>query len=174
VASRLGYWYQDVRGSALLLMDYAEPSNLISGSLEFYNREFWKMNIATGYDLKNWTWQDLVGGIQFRAGRSSQVQISASYDVNQKMWRFLDSQLALNLGRGISIGYWGICNLSNGQMIGQDYSFTQDSHDWVTSVIYRGAQKEIWVQASLKVFPKEPVSIGADPDRVIVPSGIRR
>ena len=90
-----------------------------------------------------------------------------------RRWRNLDTNLRFHLTPELAVSHWSVYDLVNNRFTYQDYQLDYEAHDWITSLVYRSVQNELYFQFSLKAFPKPPVTIGPNQANEIVPKNRR-
>lgn len=168
--ARIDYNWQDPEGYSPFQHDLQFQYQTLTGGLEFYETDKWKLGALAGYDLNGDRLHDLIPRLDIHPLEGVRVVASSNFDPNFKVWRSVDSQVRFDLTDSVSVGSWNLYDLVNERMTYQDYQLNYEAHDWMASVIYRGVQNEVYFQFSLKAFPLQQPQIGPVTDRAILPN----
>ena len=186
LGSRMG-WTHDVADHLLFRFDYnlqkssgftpfqhdlAFGYQVLSGGVELYNKDDFRISTTGAYDLNVSQPYDIITRVDMRPLPGWELTAAANLDPNTGTWRSIDSGVTAKLTPGVSLTHWSIYDLLNGRLTYQNFSLNYEDHDWIGSVTYRGVQNEIFFQMSLKAFPLSPVKIGPDPSLPILPANI--
>jgi hypothetical protein len=169
---RLDYNYQQPYGHSPLQFDFLNVFETMGGGIEFRGRDVWSLSLSSAYDFRNRNYQSLISRLAVQPKKGTLLSFSATSDMNSGSWLSLDSQMRVKISPQLSVNFWGYYDIPNRRFTYQDYIVTREEHDWATSLIYRSAQQEMWLTFSLKAFPSMPLSVGANPDGVIIPQGM--
>lgn len=167
--ARLNYFYQKPEGYSPFLSDYVGRYNLFMGGIDFHNKDKWGFSLFSGYDLEYKNFHSLVGRLNLSPWKNTSFDFGSSYDVERKYVSNINSQINLSVGGGFSLQHWTFYDMINKKFTYQDFCLSKEDHDFLTRVVYRSEQKEVWLQFALKVFPHETIPIGADPSKIIMP-----
>ena len=168
----LSHHYQGRNGHSPLAMDYYEKYHLSGATLELYNKEHFRFQVTGAYDFNNKIYQSIVPRLEISPNKRTVFLFGSNYDYNNHTWMNLDGQVGFRVTRHVTLKYWGLYDLVNKKMNYQNYVVEIDSHDFNTRFVYKGSQGELWLNVALKAFPTEPVEVGADPERRIIPKDI--
>jgi hypothetical protein len=186
VGSRLG-WTHDLADHAIFRLDYnlqesagytpfqhdlAFGYQVVSGGVEVYANDFFRVSATGAYDIDHEVPYDMITRLHVNPAPGWEFVASANLDPNTGAWRSVDSGVKAKLTPGVSISHWSLYDFTNGRMTYQNFSVNYEDHDWVSSVSYRGVQNEVFFQMSLKAFPLSPVKIGPDTGLPILPTNI--
>lgn len=169
---RLDYNWQESQGFTPFQHDLHVGYQNVTGGVQIGQEDRWGLSLTAGYDLGFDTFQELIPRVELRPGESFRLSAAARYDPNHSLWRNLDSTVEIELTPGLSLKHWGLYDLVNSRLTYQDYMLSLEEHDWIASLVYRGVQREIFFQFSLKGFPVSPVSIGPNPRDPILPQNL--
>ena len=168
--ARIDYNWQDPNGYSPFQHDLQFQYQTLTGGLELYDSDTWKLGALAGYDLNGDRLHDLIPRLDVHPSDGFRVIASSNYDPNFKIWRSVDSQIRFNLTDDISVASWNLYDLVNQRITYQDYQLNVKQHDWTASVVYRGVQNEVFFQFSLNAFPLQQPQIGPTYDRPILPN----
>jgi len=115
----------------------------------------------------------LIGRLAITPTNYTHLDFGSNYDLQRNTWVNVNSQIGLDLGEGLSLNHWIFYDMMNKKYTYQDFCISKETHDFLTRVVYRSEQQEFWLQFALKAFPTDSVSIGADPERIIMPLKFR-
>lgn len=169
---RFDYNWQDTHGYTPFQHDLSFGYQVLSGGVELYNDDLFRLSATGAYDLNYSLPYDVITRLHVSPGPGWEITASANLDPNTGTWRSVDSGVTAQLTPGVSLTHWSVYDLFNGRMTYQNFSLGYEDHDWIGSVTYRGVQNEIFFQMSLKAFPLRPVKIGPDTGLPILPSNI--
>lgn len=169
---RFDYNWQDSHGFTPFQHDVAFGYQVLSGGVELYNDDTFRVSATGAYDLNVATPYDVITRLDVSPWDGWNLTASANLDPNTGNWRSVDSGVTARLTPGVSITHWSLYDLQNGRMTYQNFSLNYEDHDWIGSATYRGVQNEIFFQMSLKAFPLRPVKIGPDSTLPILPANI--
>jgi len=169
---RLDYNWQDAQGFTPFQHDVKYGYQVLTGGLELYNSDRFRLSATGAYDLNFSQPYDIITRLDVNPLPGWELTASANLDPNTGNWRTVDSGVTAQLTKGVSLTHWSIYDLLNGRMTYQNFSVNYEDHDWIGSVTYRGVQNEIFFQMSLKAFPLRPVKIGPETGLPILPANI--
>lgn len=167
--ARIDYNWQDPNGYSPFQHDLQFQYQTLTGGLELYDDDVWRLGALAGYDLNGDRLHDLIPRLDVHPIEGFEVIASSNYDPNFKLWRSVDSQLRFNLTEDISVASWNLYDLVNERITYQDYQLNVKQHDWTASVVYRGVQNEVFFQFSLNAFPVQQPQIGPMVGRPVLP-----
>lgn len=166
---RFDYNWQNSDGYTPFQHDLAYDYQVVSGGLEVYSNDFFRLSATGAYDINNKQPYDIITQLNVTPSPGWELTASANLDPNTGTWRSVDSGVKAKLTPGVSLTHWSLYDLKNGRMTYQNFSLNYEDHDWVGSLTYRGVQNEVFFQMSLKAFPLRPVKIGPDSGLPILP-----
>ena len=169
---RFDYNWQDSHGFTPFQHDVAYGYQVLSGGVEVYNDDIFRISATGAYDLNYSASYDVITRLDVNPIPGWELTAAATLDPNTGNWRTVDSGVTAQLTDGISLTHWSLYDLNNGRMTYQNFSVNYEDHDWVGSVTYRGVQNEIFFQMSLKAFPLRPIKVGPDPSLPILPANL--
>ncbi len=169
---RLDYNWQDSHGYTPFQHDLAFGYQTISGGVELYNDDKFRLATTGAYDLNYSSAYDVITRLDVNPVDGWQLTAAANLDPNTGTWRSIDSGVTAQLTPGISLTHWSIYDLPNGRLTYQNFSLNYEDHDWLGSLTYRGVQNEIFFQMSLKAFPLRATKVGPDPSLPILPANL--
>lgn len=167
--TRFDYNYQQPYGFSPIQYDFIGTYELLTGSLELYNKEYFRLGATTGYDIRSHFFQNLVTQVKWKPKKDWDITLSSNYDMNRSKWLNINSQLNLQLNPTLNLQYWSYYDLNTQKFIYQDFALVKDMHCWEARLIYRGNFQEFWLQIVLKAFPSESAVIGVNPRGPIIP-----
>ncbi|MGM9991288.1 MAG: hypothetical protein ACI376_00325 [Candidatus Bruticola sp.] len=170
---RLDYNWLNPRGETPLQYDYITGYENLTGGIEFFKDDVFNFSVVSGYNLRTDQFQNVTPRLQFRPNKDWLVGASCSYDPSSHSWRNLDTNLRTKLFDGLYASHWSVYDLVNHRFTYQDYQLDYEAHDWVTSLVYRSVQNELYFQFSLKAFPMPDVTIGPSYANEIIPKNRR-
>jgi hypothetical protein len=169
---RFDYNWQDSDGFTPFQHDVAFGYQVLSGGVELYSDDDFRLSTTGAYDLNYSASYDIITRMDVNPVDGWGLTASANLDPNTGTWRSVDSGITAQLTDNISLTHWSIYDLLNGRLTYQNFSFNYEDHDWIGSLTYRGVQNEVFLQMSLKAFPLRQVKVGPDPSLPILPANI--
>lgn len=166
---RLDYNWMQPTGETPIQHDLYNGYSNVTGGVEFFHDDLFNMAVVTGYNLRAERFQNVTPRLTIRPDNRWKFIFASSYDPNSSQWRSLDSNLTLQITDKISLSHWNVYDLVNNRFTYHDYQVNFDAHDWIGSIVYRGVQKELFFQFSLKAFALPDTNIGPDPTKAILP-----
>ena len=166
---RFDYNWQNSDGFTPFQHDLAFGYQTLSGGVELYNGDTFRVSTSGAYDLRYDASYDLVTRLDVNPVDGWNLTAAANLDPNTGAWRSVDSGITAQLTPGISLTHWSIYDLLNGRLTYQNFSVNYEDHDWIGSLTYRGVQNEVFLQMSLKAFPLRQTKVGPDPSLPILP-----
>ncbi|MFP4497155.1 MAG: hypothetical protein ACLFQV_02995, partial [Vulcanimicrobiota bacterium] len=94
--------------------------------------------------------------------------LGSTYDYNNRLWMNMDGEAGIKLGRSVALKYWGFYDLINKKMTYQNYVLEYASHDFVSRVIYKGNQGELWIDINLRFLSPHGPDVGPNPNLPVV------
>ncbi len=170
---RLDYNWLNPRGETPLQYDHIVGYENLTGGIEFFKDDVFNFSVVSGYNLKTDQFQNVTPRLQFRPNNNLLIGASCSYDPRSHSWRNLDTNLRTKLFDGLYASHWSVYDLVNHRFTYQDYQLDYEAHDWITSLVYRSVQNELYFQFSLKAFPMPDVTIGPNYTNEIIPKNRR-
>jgi hypothetical protein len=169
---RFDYNWQDSAGFTPFQHDLAFGYQTLSGGIEIYHDDDFRIATTGAYDLNYSAAYDIITRLDVNPVEGWELTAAANLDPNTGTWRSVDSGVTAQLTPGISLTHWSIYDLLNGRLTYQNFSINYEDHDWIGSLTYRGVQNEVFLQMSLKAFPLRATKIGPDPSLPILPANI--
>jgi len=182
-ASRVTWSWDSPHGFAPLRLDYAGRQNNLYLELGRTDAGRSRIDLSTGYDLRQAQWRDLSMRAQFTPNEHNRVQAQTSYDLSSATWRPLDlrwsyaaaQRLNLDLASTLNLTQGGVRRLAlesdwrvgpkwrletaatyapqTGEFEYLDMRVTRDLHCWVGALSYSLSRQEIRMDFGLKAFP---------------------
>lgn len=171
-ALRLDYSWMQPKGETPFQHDYMFGYENVTGGVEYRLPSDFAFSVVGGYNLKSDKWHNITPRIEFQPAKKWKIAAGSSFDPNTSTWRSLDTNLRLQLTDELSVSHWSIYDLVNTRLTYQDYQLDYEAHDWITSVVYRGVQNEVYLQFSMKAFPQAPLSIGPNIVDPVLPNPV--
>ena len=169
---RFDYNWQDSAGFTPFQHDLAFGYQTLSGGIELYNDDTFRLATTGAYDLNYSASYDIITRLDVNPVEGWELTAAANLDPNTGTWRSVDSGITAQLTPGVSLTHWSIYDLLNGRLTYQNFSVNYEDHDWIGSLTYRGVQNEVFLQMSLKAFPLRATKVGPDPSLPILPANI--
>lgn len=169
-----GFRMQTMNGYNPLQFDNLNRYNLVSGELSVFNRNYWRLNVGTAYDLENKFYQNLIGRLDFRPKKDWRLHMDGTYDINRKTMQNIVGYSDLLLRKDLRFQHWMSYDFGQKKITYQDYALIKDYHDWTLSLVYRGSRQEFFLHATLKAFPDEGVGIGLSPEGPILDPALQQ
>lgn len=169
-----GFRTQLPNGFNPLQFDNLNRHNLVSGELSLYNRDYWRFNIGTAYDLENKFYQNLVSRIDWKPKKDWRLHMDGTYDINRQNMLNIVGYSDLMLRKDLRFQTWISYDFGQKKITYQDYAVIKDYHDWTVSFVYRGSRQEFFIHATLKAFPDEGIGIGLSPDGPILDPALQQ
>lgn len=166
----LNYLFQSPKGHSPFIDDYVPSYSLFTVGAEIFNGDSWKFSISGGYDYLYDVRTSIITTLKLKPSEKFDWTLSAHYNANTHELPNLTSQLKVDLGNGFSIENWTLYDNINDRFTYLNIGITKETHDFVTKLLYRNQQKELWLQFYLKAFPEEPEIILPSPNHIISPN----
>lgn len=170
---RFDYNWLSPRGETPLQYDLTNGYENITGGIEFFKDDVFNLAVVGGYNLRTDRFQNITPRIQFRPQKDWLIGVGSAYDPHSHTWRNLDANLRLKLTKELAVSHWSVYDFVNNRFTYQDYQLDYEAHDWITSLVYRSVQNELYFQFSLKAFPQPAVTIGPNPAQALIPKNRR-
>lgn len=170
---RLDYNWFSPRGETPIQYDFMNPYENLTGGIEFFHDDIFNIAVTSGYSFKSSRFQNVTPRLQLRPGKDWLIGAGCSYDPNTATWRNIDTHLKFQISDELSVCHWSIYDLVNSRFTYQDYQLDYETHDWISSLVYRSVQNELYFQFSIKAFPQPAVNIGPNSAHNIVPKNRR-
>lgn len=165
---RLDYNWLQPAGETPLQHDLYNGYSNITGGIEFFHDDIFNLAVIGGYNLRQDRFQNITPRLVIKPDRRWKFIIGSNYDPNNSQWRSLDSNITLQLADNMTVSHWSVYDLINNRFTYQDYQLNYEAHDWITSIIYRGIQNEVYLQFSLKAFGLPSKELGPDATKPIL------
>ena len=169
---RFDYNWKETEGFTPFQHDVSFDYQVLSGGLELYSGDRFRLSATGAYDLNFNQAFDIITRLDVKPIDGWELTAAANLDPNTGVWRSVDSGIKAQLTSGVSLRHWSIYDLLNGRLTFQNFSLNYEDHDWAGSLTYRGVQNEIFLQFNLKAFPLSPVKIGPDSSLPILPTTV--
>ncbi|MBQ7502428.1 LPS-assembly protein LptD [bacterium] len=170
---RLDYNWFSPQGETPIQYDFMNAYENLTGGIEFFQDDVFNLAVTSGYSFKSNRFQNVTPRLQLRPGKDWLLGAGCSYDPNTATWRNIDTHLKFQISDELSVCHWSIYDLVNSRFTYQDYQLDYETHDWISSLVYRSVQNEFYFQFSLKAFPQPAVDIGPNSAHNIVPKNRR-
>lgn len=169
-----GFRIQAPNGYNPLQFDNLNKFKLLSGELSVFNKDSWRVNVGTAYDLDNKFYQSLIGRLDLRPRKDWRFHIDGTYDINQRRIQNVVGYSDVLIRKDLRFQQWMSYDFGQKKITYQDYALIKDYHDWTMSLIYRGSRQEFFIHATLKAFPDEGVGVGLSPDGPILDPALQQ
>lgn len=169
VAARVDYNMQHWEGYSPFQFDTFSRTSQLTGQLQLYNKDYWRINLATTHDLYTKMYQNMSVRIMVHPFEKWTFNFTTNYNLHGLSWQNVDSQLNMQLSPTVNVQYWNVYDIKNQKIVYQDFALVKDLHCWEAKLVYRGQQNEIWFSIGLKAFPTDSLTIGANKDGPVLP-----
>ncbi len=166
---RFDYNWLQPTGETPLQHDLMVPYSNVTGGLEFFDEDKLNFSVVTGYNIRADKFQNVTPRLIYKPDSHWRVTLASNYDPNSSKWRAIDTGLTLQLAKNFSVSHWSVYDTINNRFTYQDYQVNYEAHDWISSIIYRGVQKEIFFQFSIKAFDPINTTVGPDGTKPVLP-----
>lgn len=172
--THLDYRLQDGNGYAPLQSDFYGQYNSLSGGVEYHDRDRFYVGVETGRDFLYNQNYNLRARMMVKPYRDFRLDLGTNYDMENQQPMQLDSRVSVPLSSSLRVQYYGLYDFVNNRVAYQDFMLQNEGHDVLTSLIYRGVQREIFLQINLKSFPFQLPSVGPTNTQPILPRIVNR
>jgi hypothetical protein len=173
LGARVNYFYQRPEGYTPFLNDFVGRYNIVTGGIDLFNQDRFKLCFFSGMDLDNSTWHNVIGRVYVMPWKNTNLDFGTSYNLQRGEMDNVNSSIRLDIGGGFSVAHWSFYDILQQKLVYQDFCIAKEDHDFLSRVVYRSEQKEFWLQFALKSFPHETVPIGSDVEKIIMPNKFR-
>ena len=167
--THLDYRMQRGAGFSPLQADFFGQYNSLSGGIEFHDRDRFYLGLETGRDFLYNVNYDLRARLSVKPIKDLRIDLGTNYNIDRGQPMQLDSRVKLPLSPTLSVQYYGLYDFVNNRIAYTDFMIQNESHDFLTSLIYRGVQKEFFLQVNLKAFPFQLPSVGPTAIQPVLP-----
>lgn len=172
--THIDYRLQRGDGWSPLQSDFYSQYNSLSGGVEYHVRDNFYLGVETGRDFLYNQDYNLRARMMMKPYRDFRIDLGTNFDMQQVQPMQMDSRVTIPLSPSLKVQYYGMYDFVNNRLAYQDFMIQNESHDVLTSLIYRGVQKEFFLQINLKSFPFQIPSVGPSANQPILPRVINR
>lgn len=166
---KAGYFFQTPKGYSPFVEDYINSYSLITAGAEIYNDDKWKFTIAGGYDYLYNSKTSIISTLALHPNDNLDLKIGTHYNIEEHNFPNFTTEVKLDLGNGLSVENWTLYDTVNSKLTYFNVGLSKETHDFVTKLLYRHQQKDLWFEFYLKAFPENPTYITPNPAEVISP-----
>lgn len=166
--SHIDYRWQQANGFAPIQSDFFGQYNSLSAGLDFHDRDWLRLSVDGGYDFLFDRSYDVIARMMVQPYRDFRVDVGTTYSIQSHEPTQVDTRVKIPLASNLSMQYWNLYDLIDQKTTYQDFMLQHESHDFLTSLIYRGVQKEIYLQISIKNFPHNVPVIGPNDSQPVL------
>ncbi|HEY4001925.1 MAG TPA: LptA/OstA family protein [Candidatus Xenobia bacterium] len=167
LTTRLDVASQDPNGFSPFQSDFFDTYQNVSGGLEWSNKDYWRFSLLSGYDVSRNLFQTVLGRMNVNLNQQMGATVAANYDVNTHNIDNIDSELRLKLSKEFYLQTYDLYDCINHRLTYNDFAITREQHDFVSQLVYRGVQNELYLQFSIKGFPFASPHIGPNQGGII-------
>ncbi len=166
---KAGYFFQTPKGYSPFVEDYINSYSLITAGAEIYNDDKWKFTIAGGYDYLYNSKTSIISTLAIHPNDNLDLKFGTHYNIEQHNFPNFTTEVKWNLGDGLSVENWTLYDTVNSKLTYFNVGLSKETHDFVTKLLYRHQQKDLWFEFYLKAFPENPTYITPNPNEIISP-----
>lgn len=164
----LSHNYQDNNGYSPLAFDFFEKYQVFGSTLSFHTSDRFRFQLTGGYDVNHDIFQTIIPRLEICPSRDFKLLMGSTYDYNNDLWMSIDGELGMKIAKNLNFKYWGIYDLINEKLTYSNYVLEWDTHDFLTRLIYKGSQGEVWLDFTIKILPHQKFEVGPNPDNPVV------
>lgn len=172
--THIDYRLQSGAGMSPLQSDFFGQYNSLSGGVEYHVRDSFYVGVETGRDFLYNLDYNLRARMMMKPYRDFQLDLGTNFDMQHTQPTQMDSRVTIPLSPSLRVQYYGMYDFVNNRLAYQDFMIQNESHDMLTSLIYRGVQREVFLQVNLKAFPFQIPSVGPTSTQPILPRTLSR
>lgn len=143
--------------------------NAFTYRMEIFDKNIWKVNISTGYNITSNNYNPLVARIDLKPKNNIIFNFGFAYDLNNKKAQTFDTKMDLILFKDWRFEYASSYNFLSSKFGNQDFKLTKDNHCWLWSLGYRTYKNELLFQVAVKAFPHQSFEVGTSAEGPILP-----
>ncbi len=166
---KAGYFFQTPKGYSPFVEDYINSYSLITAGAEIYNDDKWKFTIAGGYDYLYNSKTSIISTLALHPNENLDLKFGTHYNIEQHNFPNFTTEVKWNLGDGLSVENWTLYDTVNSKLTYFNVGLSKETHDFVTKLLYRHQQKDLWLEFYLKAFPENPTYITPNTNEIISP-----
>ena len=166
---KAGYFFQSPKGYSPFVEDYIQSYSLITAGAEIYNGEKWKFMISGGYDYMYDSKTSIISTLYLHPNDKLDLKLGTHYNIDQHTFPSITSEIKWDIGNGLSLENWTLYDTVNSKLTYFNVGLSKETHDFVTKILYRHQQKDLWFEFYLKAFPENPTYITPNPTEIISP-----
>ncbi len=167
VTTRLDLASQTPNGFSPFQTDFFDTYQNLVGGIEFSNKDYWRASLLSGYDVHRGVFQSLLGRLNVNVNQDLGGTLAASFDPNQGALQNVEGELRLQLSPSLYLHTYDLYDFVNRRLTYNDFALTHETHDFVTMLVYRGVQNELYMQFAIKGFPFNSPTIGPNPGGIL-------
>lgn len=196
VTLTLGYNDDVVMGETPFLLDEIEQKQEITGQVAYRTVPL-TASLSTGYDFHTARFQDVVGQVGYHPNERLNISMRANYDVQEETvenvyallkvkpltgwdlsvgssynvaerhWERMDARTSAKLFWGLSLQHLISYDGATQSLLYNDVAITKDLHCREITLRYSAVNKEVWLEFSLKAFPRTKLLAGKSDDKML-------
>jgi hypothetical protein len=160
--------FQDTKGYSPLAFDYFDKYQVVASTLAYQSGETFRAQVTGGYDMNRKLYQTIIPQIELCPSRDFSLLLASTYDRNNRLWMNAVGELGVRLTPWVAVKYWGLYDFVNKKFSYQNYVLEFESHDFLTRLVYKSQQGELWFDFNLKLFPIREIETGPNRQRSII------
>jgi hypothetical protein len=164
----LSHNYQHTDGYSPLAFDYFERYNIAASTLAYQSSDKFRAQVTGGYDINRKLYQTIIPQVEFCPTKDFSLLLASTYDRNNRLWMNAAGEVGVKLTPWAAVKYWGLYDFAGRKFTYQNYVLELESHDFLTRLIYKSRQGELWLDFNLKLFPIREIDVGPNRQRPII------
>lgn len=166
--THVDYRFQRGNGFTPIQSDLFGQYNSLSAGLEYHDRDWLRLSVDGGRDFFYNRNYDVQGRLTVKPYTDMRLDLGATYDINTHQPLIFDSRVKIPLSPSVNVQHYALYDLVNRRLTYQDFMLQHESHDFLTSLVYRGVQKEVYLQVDIKTFPFTIPSVGPNDQQAVL------
>jgi hypothetical protein len=167
--THIDYRFQRGDGYTPIQSDFYGQYNSVSGGVEYHDRDRLFFAVDTGRDFLYDRNYDLRARLSVQPLRDLRIDLGTNFQLDNVEPLQLDSRVSIPLSPSLRVQHYSLYDFQNRRFAYQDFMIQNETHDFLTSLIYRGVQKEIYLQVDIKAFPFTIPSVGPSATQPVLP-----
>ena len=166
---KAGYFFQNPKGYSPFIEDYINSYSMITAGAEIYNDDKWKFTIAGGYDYLYDTKTSIISTLYLHPNDKLDLKFGTHYNIEQHNFPSITSEIKWDMGNGLALENWTLYDTVNSKLTYFNVGLSKETHDFVTKILYRHQQQDLWFEFYLKAFPERPTYVTPTATEIISP-----
>jgi hypothetical protein len=160
--------FQDTKGYSPLAFDYFDRYQVAASTLAYQSGDSFRAQVTGGYDINRKLYQTIIPQVELCPTKDFSLLLASTYDRNNRLWMNAVGELGVRLTPWVAVKYWGLYDFVNKKFSYQNYVVELESHDFLTRLVYKSQQGELWLDFNLKLFPIREIDLGPSRQNPII------